>query len=30
VRGRSGGKLLDGAVWEVDLDLVAGIGHGQY
>jgi hypothetical protein len=30
VRGRACGKLLDGAVWEVDLDLIDGVGHGQY
>jgi hypothetical protein len=27
VRGGAGGELLDGAVGEVDLDLV--VGHGQ-
>jgi hypothetical protein len=30
VRSRAGGELLDGAVGEVDLDLVAGVGHGRY
>jgi hypothetical protein len=27
VRGGAGGELFDGAIWEVDLDLV--VGHGQ-
>jgi hypothetical protein len=30
MRGGAGGELLDGAVGEVDLDLLGGVGHGRY